>query len=180
MTHLRRYASKTALLLTALLMALSSSLSAKGVYLEPATFINNVFAGQPPVPDKLTLSGQLAQDVRNILEHRYKKIRVTYWQDARRTAWILEEIGKERPITAGFVVENNKIEDFKVLIFRESRGWEIRNEFFTRQFSGAFLKTNSRLNQSIDNITGATMSVNAMKKLSRMALFLHNHVITQQ
>ena len=76
--------------------------------------------------------------------------------------------------------ENNKIEDCKVLICRESRGWEIRNEFFTRQFSGAFLKTNSRLNQSIDNITGATMSVNAMKKLSRMALFLHNHVITQQ
>ncbi len=152
---------------------------AKGIYLEPATFINNVFSGQPPVPSKLTIKGQLADDIKNILEHRYKKIRLSYWQHQQRTVWILEEIGKERPITAGFVVENNKIQDFKVLVFRESRGWEIRNEFFTRQFSGAYLKTNQRLDRHIDNITGATMSVNAMKKLSRMALYLHNHVTTQ-
>lgn len=178
--HRTRFVTKI-VLTTVLLtwMCAHSMVSAKGVYLEPVTFINNVFSGQPPAPSKLTIKGQLAQDIKNILEHRYKKIRLSYWQHQQRTVWILEEIGKERPITAGFVVENNKIQDFKVLVFRESRGWEIRNEFFTRQFSGAYLKTNQRLDRHIDNITGATMSVNAMKKLSRMALYLHNHVTTQ-
>lgn len=180
MRHHRLYVSSLLTVSLALLVTISSPSYAKGVYLEPVTFINDVFAGQPPAPDKLTLSGKLAQEVKEILEHRYKKIRLAYWRDEHRTAWILEEIGKERPITAGFVVENDKIEDFKVLIFRESRGWEIRNEFFTRQFTGAYLQTNTRLNQRIDNITGATMSVNAMKKLSRMALLLHNHVIEKQ
>jgi hypothetical protein len=153
--------------------------SARGVYLEPVTFINNVFSGQPPTPNKLTIRGELAQDIKSILEHRYKKIRLSYWQEEQRTVWILEEIGKEQPITAGFVVENNKIQDFKVLVFRESRGWEIRNDFFTRQFAGAYLASDTRLDRRIDNITGATMSVNAMKKLSRMALYLHNHVTTE-
>lgn len=180
MKHRTRFATKI-VLTTALLtwLCAHSVVSAKGVYLEPVAFINNVFSGQPPAPRKLTIKGELAQDIKNILEHRYKKIRLSYWQHQQRTVWILEEIGKERPITAGFVVENNKIQDFKVLVFRESRGWEIRNEFFTRQFSGAYLKTNQRLDRHIDNITGATMSVNAMKKLSRMALYLHNHVTTQ-
>ena len=97
-----------------------------------------------------------------------------------RTVWILERIGKELPITAGFVITDNKIESFKVLVFRESRGWEIRNDFFTRQFDGGQLIEKNKLNHRIDNITGATLSVNAMKKLSRMALYLHQHVISNQ
>lgn len=174
------YVNKTTLIFALLTwLCAYSTVSARGVYLEPVTFINNVFSGQPPSPNKLTIKGELAQDIKSILEHRYKKIRLSYWQQQQRTVWILEEIGKERPITAGFVVENNKIQDFKVLVFRESRGWEIRNEFFTRQFSGATLVSNTRLDRRIDNITGATMSVNAMKKLSRMALYLHNHVTTE-
>ena len=94
--------------------------------------------------------------------------------------WILEKIGKELPITAGFVISENKVEQFKVLAFRESRGWEIRNDFFTEQFDGAHLTTKNKLDRPIDNITGATMSVNAMKKLSRMALYLHKQVLSSE
>ena len=45
---------------------------------------------------------------------------------------------------------------------------------------GAYLESPTQLNQRIDNITGATLSVNAMKKLSKMALYLHDHVTTEQ
>ena len=41
-------------------------------------------------------------------------------------AWILEEIGKSKPITMGFVVNAGAIEITRVLVFRESRGWEIQ------------------------------------------------------
>lgn len=171
----------TTLFLLMLMTPLASSfLWAKGVYQEPEDFINEVFAGSPPEVEKITIKGDVKDQLKTILGHRYKKIRVPYWYANDRTVWILEKIGKELPITAGFVVKDNKIEQFRVLVFRESRGWEIRNEFFTEQFDGAYLESPTKLNQRIDNITGATLSVNAMKKLSKMALYLHDYVTTQQ
>ena len=66
--------------------------------------------------------------------------------------------------------------DVKVLIFRESRGWEVRYPFFTDQFKGATLVTDNNLDRKIDGITGATLSVNALTKLGRIALLLHKHL----
>lgn len=97
-----------------------------------------------------------------------------YWGEKHRTAWILEEIGKERPITVGLVIDNGRLETVKVLVFRESRGWEVRYPFFTDQFNGARLTNEHGLDRSIDGISGATLSVRALKKLARLALFLHN------
>ncbi len=167
----------TLLLITSLATA---SLWAKGVYQSPEDFINEVFANTPPKAERVLVKGDLGKSIKSILDHRYSKIRIPYWREGNRTVWILEKIGKERPITAGFVIENNQVKHFKVLIFRESRGWEIRNDFFTNQFDGAHLTPKNKLNQPIDNITGATMSVNAMKKLSRMALYLHQQVTTEE
>lgn len=159
-------------------LAILNLVSAKGVYLEPEAFLSDIFNQAAPAPSRLLIKGELKKDIKKILGHRYKTFRIPYWQKDGRTVWILEEIGKELPITAGFVVTNGKIEEFKVLIFRESRGWEIRNDFFTEQFHGSHLLPKQKLSHHIDNITGATMSVNAMKKLSKMALYLHQHVTT--
>ena len=154
-------------------------ISAKGVYQEPDTFILQAFNGVTPEPSRVLLKGDVKKQIKEILGHRYKSIRIPYWREGNKTVWILERIGKELPITAGFVIADDKIENFRVLVFRESRGWEIRNEFFTRQFDGGHLVDKNKLDRRIDNITGATLSVNAMKKLSRMALYLHRHVISE-
>ena len=111
-----------------------------------------------------------------ILGHRYPSLRVRYWGDARRSAWILEEIGKEKPITVGLVVNGQNIEQVRVLAFRESRGWEVRYPFFTDQFANARLTDNERLDRSIDGITGATLSVGAVTRIARVALLMHEHV----
>lgn len=160
-------------------LLLSSTCWAKGVYQSPEDFINEAFSNNPPQAERVIVKGDTSKGIKSILGHRYKKIRIPYWRNENRTVWILEKIGKELPITAGFVVSNNQIEKFRVLIFRESRGWEVRNDFFTRQFDGMKLTKKNKLSQPVDNITGATMSVNAMKKLSKMALYLHEHVINQ-
>lgn len=47
---------------------------------------------------------------------------------------------------------------------------------FTEQFTNIGLNDESRLDQNIDGITGATMSINAMKKIVRLAIMLHNEV----
>ena len=88
------------------------------------------------------------------------------------------DANSDEPITIGFEIGDNGIVASRVLAFRESRGWEIRFEAFTAQFEGASLEPSRELDRSIDNITGATLSVNAYKRLARFALWLHQHVQT--
>ena len=107
--------------------------------------------------------------------HPYGGLIIKYWEKEGRTAWILEEIGKTEPITFGIVIKNNKIEKIKVLAFRESRGWEVRYPAFTKQFNGVGLD-GDKLDKRIDGISGATLSFWAMTGVSRVALFLHQHL----
>lgn len=145
---------------------------AKGVYLEPEKFINQIFDNNPPKPDKLWITKKLNAEINNILGHDLGVIRTRYWDDGVKTAWILEEIGRDKPITVGLVVKDKKIEQINVLIFRESRGWEVKYPFFTDQYKQASLTTENKLDRKIDGISGATLSANALTKLARLALYL--------
>jgi hypothetical protein len=158
----------TALLLTVFFQATV----ARGVYQEPEEFLSDVFAGAPPEPDVIWLTGERKTVITELLGHKYSALRVRYWRRDRRSAWILEEIGKEQPITVGIVVDDGRLERIKVLIFRETRGWEIRHPFFTDQFTDARLDEHHELDREIDGISGATLSVRAMQKLAVLALYL--------
>ena len=59
----------------------------------------------------------------------YRKAIFSYWVKDNKTIWILNSIGKYKPITAGFVVENCKIDSAHVLVYREQIGYEIKNEW---------------------------------------------------
>ncbi len=150
-----------------------------GNYQTSATFVSESFDGKPPKPKVLWLRGELRKTISGILTRPYTKLRIRYWAKNQRSVWVLEAIGKERPITTGLVVNNGQIERLRVLAFRESRGWEIRHEFFTQQFHGLGQTPQGKLDKPIDGITGATLSVRAMKRLARIALLLHDKVITK-
>ncbi len=154
----------------------SHALAGDGIYMEPAEFLQQAFDGEIPEPKLVWLTGMRGDAAAEILEHKPASLRVRYWRDGDRTAWILEEIGREKPITAGFVIEYGKLRMTQVLAFRESRGWEIRHEFFTEQFKGVKLTPENQLSKHIDNITGATMSVSAMRRMAELALYLDGEV----
>ena len=153
---------------------------AGGVYQEPDDFIAEVFADSPPKAAVIWPDKELKARIKDILGHDYKGLRIRYWKQEQRTAWVLEEIGKDKPITTGFVINNGRIERVRVLIFRESRGWEVRYAFFTDQFDKAALNKDMELDRTIDNISGATLSVRAVTKLARVALLLDSAVNAQQ
>lgn len=115
------------------------------------------------------------EQIEKILGHSFASFRVRYWGEGHRTGWIFEEIGKELPITVGVVVEEGEVIDLTVLEFRESRGGEVVYPFFTGQFIAAKLKEGKtyRLDKTIDGITGATLSVRALKKIAILALYCH-------
>jgi len=146
---------------------------AKEPYQTTEAFLDEVFDSNPPAPEVVWLRGEVKETTKEILGHTYPGIRIRYWGEGSRTAWVLEEVGKTQPITVGLVVNKDDLESLRVLAFRESRGWEVRYPFFTDQFPGTRLTTGYKLDRDIDGISGATLSVRALKKLTRLALYLH-------
>jgi len=151
-------------------------LFAKGVYQSNSDFLQSIFDDSIPKAEVLWLTAPIKKNVRKILGDSSGQLRIRYWRDQSKSVWILEEVGKERLITVGLVVADNKIRQLKVLAFRESRGWEVKQDFFTDQFKQIQLTPELKLNHSIDAISGATLSVRALKKLARLALYYHQVV----
>lgn len=149
-----------------------------GVFLTEEDFYRQSFPEQKPEAKVLWLNKDHKTQAKSILGHDFSRLRVRYQQVEQRTAWVLEEIGKDLPITFGVVVNNNRIETMDVLVFRETRGGEIRHRFFTQQFVGLGLdeQQSTSLDGNVDGITGATLSVRASKKIATLALFFHQLV----
>ena len=140
------------------------------VYQEPDAFVAEVF-GTRPEPKVLWLTKDIQAQAAAILGHPPVQLRQRYWSDAHKSVWILEEIGKEELITAGFVVAEGHIDHVRVLVYRESRGQEVRYPSFLKQFKEAKLAQGDRLDREIDGVAGATLSVGAMERMARLALF---------
>ncbi len=142
------------------------------VYMQADDFVASAFPARTPQAQALWISQELRQELAEQFGWR-PGLRVRYWRQGDRSAWILDEIGKDKPITAGILIDSGSIEDVQVLVFRESRGWEIRYPAFTAQFVRARLAADTDLSRTIDGISGATLSVRAMKRMARVALKLH-------
>ena len=127
-------------------------------------------------PMQISVTGDLKRTAAGILGHRYPASSIRYWRADGKTAWVLEAKGRSRLITAGFIVQGDKIINSKVLAYRESRGGEIQRSSFTKQFVGVKLGRNRKLSKRIHSITGATISVTAMKNMARLALYLETQL----
>ena len=70
-------------------------------------------------------------------------------------------IGKSFPITFFTLLNiDGTVRDVEIMVYREPRGWEVRNQSFLNQFFGRDSSSDSR---EINSITGATLSVNALR-----------------
>ncbi len=168
---------KLVLLLAACLASALNIASARGeVYQTPEKFLSESFAGDVPAPEIVWITGDLAARAKALLGHKAAALRLRYWAQGARSAWILNEIGKTEPITAGILIEDQKITRIQILEFRESRGGEVRHPFFTNQFVGLGLQEDDRLTAQVDGISGATLSVRAVLSMAKLSLLLARHV----
>lgn len=81
----------------------------------------------------------------------------------RGYAVVSEEVGKYRPIT--FMVGANPdftVRDVVVMIYRESRGGDVKRKRFLNQYRGKSVRDPIDVNRDIINISGATISVRSM------------------
>ena len=157
--------------MTAFLLCGGSAFSATRVYQKPSDFVKSALGALPPTQAlKLTAAQQNA--VSRLLGKRYKTTTIRYWTRNGKTAYILEEIGKVEYITTGISVKGGRIEGMRVLVYRETHGMEVARTAFTKQFNGVSVKSDSQLSRNPRNIAGATLSVRALTKLARLALYL--------
>lgn len=88
-------------------------------------------------------------------------------------AVIQETIGKHRPIMYMVgVTPDGKVSDIEILVYRESKGSEVRMKRFNSQYEGKTSLDPIRINKDIINITGATMSVRSVSAGVKRALVL--------
>ncbi|MGS0676298.1 FMN-binding protein [Shewanella sp. 125m-1] len=166
--------------ITAINLSLLTSVAhARGTYQTPEDFISQAFNSTVPKAKVLWIDDETKSVIESILAHSFKKMRLRYWQQGDESVWVMNELGKEAPITVGIHVKNHQIAQTKVLVYRESRGDEVRHDFFTDQFKSAKLTPALKLDTHIDGITGATLSVRALTKLSRIALYLDGYITTK-
>jgi len=144
--------------------------------MEVEEFLDVAFRGAQPEAALLWVDDGLRASIEQLLGHRFDLLRVRYWRHGDATAWIFDEVGKEKPITIGVSIVAGAVENVRVLEFRESRGWEVRHPFFTDQFAGVRASADLGFDRQIDGITGATLSVAAVSRAVRLGLFLSEKI----
>ncbi len=79
--------------------------------------------------------------------------------------------GKERPITYLVAVDSaGATRDIDILVYREERGGEVANDAWRKQFRGKTAADPLQVGKDIRNISGATISSNAVTRSVRQAL----------
>jgi hypothetical protein len=165
--------SQKLFLLAIIVISMPTLVYAATVYETHAEFLSRAFSGSPPEPNIVWLSGERKSSVRNLLGHDYAALRLRYWCQADRSAWVLDEVGKDLPITVGVIVEKNFIKSLRVLTYRENRGGEVSTPSCSDQFNGVTLSSDEALDDTNEGIKGATLSVRALSRLATVALYLH-------
>ena len=152
------------------LLAVSALARAQGVLLTPEQGLHEVF---PEVARTQREARPLAPAVQQRLEHELGRridddsVVVTRVYDAqgafRGYAVVAEETGKYRPITflVG-VTPQLTVREVTVLMYRESRGGEVKRQRFLSQYRGKSARDPIDVNRDIINISGATISVRAL------------------
>jgi len=142
-------------------------------YETPDAFLAEAFGSAPPAAQMLELDAGKQSQVAAVFGRPYPQSRLRYWRAGGRSAWILDDLGKQgyQLTTAGFVVKGGEIDFARVLIYRESRGEQVADPSFLKKLSG--LRPNGNgLNREVDGISGATLSVKMMQRMARTALTL--------
>jgi hypothetical protein len=158
------------------------ALGQEGVFLKDEEAPKAVFPEADSFERKVVRSNE---EIKAKIQQRMGKTKTSLWEDSYVTfvakkgetilgyAAIVEEIGKHRPIT--FIVgigTDRKIKDAALMVYREAYGGEVRDRRFLQQYKGKQLKDPLLPYRDIQNISGATMSVEAIGRGSKKALAL--------
>ena len=93
-------------------------------------------------------------------------------------AFIDEELGEHQPITFAVKLSpEGRVERQEIVVYREPRGDEVREESFRRQFVGKSARDPIAANEDIAVVSGATISSRAMATGVKRAVVLFDELV---
>ena len=119
-----------------------------------------IFSAAKITPAFITLSVEQAKRIAKMADVDVRNRKVKAWK-VNGGGWFLvdEVIGKHDLITYAVGLNaDGSVKQIEVMDYRESYGYEIRNEAWRKQFVGKTSADPVTLNQDIRNISGATLS----------------------
>ncbi len=138
------------------------------VYLTKKQALEVAFPGADKVEkEKKWLTDEQRQAIGKLCFQTITEKRMTFYvgkKNGRPMGYMMIDnvIGKSFPITFMVVLnEDGTVRDVEILVYREPRGWEVRDKSFLSQFFGKDSASDFR---SINSITGATLSVRSMTR----------------
>jgi len=133
----------------------------------------------------LTLSPQQKTTIQDIIGWKFPETSFECFigeTNGKTDGWatIQNTIGKHKAITYMVGVDTEgEVSNVEVLVYRESRGSEVRKSRFNYQYQDKTVFDPIRINRDIINISGATMSVRSMSAGVKRALVIIDHVYLQ-
>lgn len=173
---------RTTVTLTVLFLA-ASALAQEGVFLTEEEAPRAVFPDatrfeRRTVESTPDLHAHIEQHLSGVTpsmwEEHYLVVRALRDDEVLGQAFVVEELGKHRPIT--FVVglrPDGSVNDVAVMAYREPYGGEVRSWRFLGQYRGKRPGEPLRTYREITNVAGATLSVDAASRAVRKAQALH-------
>ena len=116
--------------------------------------------------EKRWLTKEETHAIGELSRQSIKEMRFTFYsgiKNSKPMGYMLIDniVGKSFPITFMTVLNiDGTVRDVEIMVYREPQGWEVKYKSFRQQFYG---KNSSSDPREINSISGATLSVNAIK-----------------
>ena len=139
--------------------ALSTSAYA-ATYLSVEQAQQAIFPGATLFAGSVALSDAQQQRIKQAAGSVMPRPAIKFWRVEHGGFFIVDEVlGKHELITYAVGLDaDGSIKQVEILDYRESYGYEIRNEHWRRQFIGRRYGVPLRMDHEIQNISGATLS----------------------
>lgn len=158
-------------------------LGQEDIYLSPDDAAALIFPEAESIRKEIiTLSPQQKTLIENLIGWKFPETSFECFigeTNDKTIGWALIQntIGKHKPMTYMVGVNpQGEATNVEVLVYRESRGSEVRTRRFNYQYQGKNVHDPIRLNRDIINISGATMSVRSMSAGVKRVLVIVNEV----
>jgi len=171
---------KIVILLSAFFLLLPlTSFAQTTVYLKPDEALKLIFKdSQEVIKEEHPVTPAVQEQAKHLLGYELSKTNYPFYIGKTNGkidgyAVVDDEVGKVLPIT--FVTRINpdgKVAQVEIMVYRESHGGEVATKRFLNQFRQKALSDELRLHGNITNVSGATLSSQALVKGVKRALVL--------
>lgn len=141
-----------------------------------------IFPGVKLAESVVTLTNAQRQQIDKVAGVKTSAALVKAWRTPSGGFFIVDEvIGKHELITYAIGLNpDGSVKQIEILEYRESYGYEIRNQNWRRQFVGKKASDSLRLDEDINNISGATLSCRHVTDGVRRVLALYEFALKEK